>query len=151
MTHCFTAATMALVLRKCCPHNPSPIGWTDRSQTAPNPDYRADVARQSRKRLWPRFIVFRLARDLTLTRCKRKACLPWHDPVTSSLQLSQHHNVVVWLDSVSRFQEIHNVHPFPAPEDNAHHFVHWGLHLELFFEYGIQCHLSMGCHFDSGL
>jgi len=41
-----------------------------------------------------------------------------------SLQLSQCRDVVVRVDGLSGFKEIQKDHPFPIPNDSAHHFTH---------------------------
>jgi len=66
-----------------------------------------------------------------------------------TLEVSQHRDVEVWADSLSRLQETQKDYPFSIPKDSIHHFTSWGLHLELFFNGEFMyCH-SMDCHFYS--
>lgn len=72
---------------------------------------------------------------------QEKSCLLlWPDLRNSSLQLSQHCDVMVTADGLSGFQEIQKDHPFPIPQDSAYHFTCWELHLGLFLQWGI--HMS---------
>ena len=56
---------------------------------------------------------------------QEKGCLLlWPDSGNSTLQLSQHRDVVVRVDGLSEFKEIQKDHPFPIPKNSAHNFTH---------------------------
>ena len=139
MTHCFIAAMTASLLEKRCPHYPSLLAHTDRSQKASNLDCIVGGLDRSAE-------ISNMLHSLqTGTRpsiiiLQEKGCrLLWLDSKCSSLQLSQHQYVAAWLDGLSGILEIWMDHPFPITNDYAHHFTCWGLHMN-FFLWGL--HIS---------
>ena len=50
---------------------------------------------------------------------------------------SQHCNVAIRVEGLSRFQEIRKDHPFPVPKGSVHHLTWWELWLELLLRWGI--------------
>jgi len=138
VTQLFTAVMTALLLGKCCSRSPSFIG--------PNRQMTEGTQYQICSRCGrtvPAKAGSMLHRILTgmgpgLIVLQEKGYLPlWPDTVCSSLQHSQHCDVVVRGNGWSGFPEIQKDQPFPIPKDSAHHSTHRGPSLVLFLQWGI--------------
>jgi len=118
VTHCFTAATTASLLGKCCPHSPPFISPGDESQKGPNPNYTADVVGLSRQD----FQLHGLQTDIRpgiIMLQEKGSLLLWPDSGSLSLQLSQCHNTAIRGDGLSKFQQIQKDRPFPIPKERT--------------------------------
>ena len=106
-----TAAATALLLGVCCSHSPSFIGlnrW--KSKDAKFRLY-SGFGRTIQPRLAMR--LHGLQTDLrpgVITLQEKDCWLLWPDSESLSLHLSQHHDIAVGVDGLSRFQEIQKVY-----------------------------------------
>jgi len=144
VTLCFTAFVTASLLGKCFPHSPSFISPNRRKSEGAN----LRLCSGYSKTIYQWLMMFSMSFKLVwawhyVTRDELSSSLAWLWNVERSAQS------VLWCSRVSGFQEIQTDHPFPIPKDSAHHFTHWGLHLELWWGTHI-CH-SVHCHFNSSL
>jgi len=113
VTHCFTAALMALLLGKCYPHSPSFIGSKRYKSEGAESRLYAGCGRTAQPWLAMHSTVFKLIWGLALLCCQEKHChLLWPDLECSSFQLSQHHDVVFRVEGLFGFQDIQRVTPF---------------------------------------
>lgn len=126
MIHCITAVMMALFLGICFPCSPSFISlnrWKSEGTklglyggcSRDYPDQIGSVLRNLQIGMGPGVV-------------QEKGCLLWPDLRSSSLQLSQHLDVVIRIDGLSRFREIQKDCPFPIPKDSARNFTCWRLY-----------------------
>lgn len=82
-------------------------------------------------------MVFKLVWSLMLSGCKRGYRLLQPDFGILSLQLSQCPDVAVRINGLYRSQKNHMDHLLPISKGIAHHFAHWGMHLEDFLQWGV--------------
>lgn len=76
---------------------------------------------------------------------QKEGCfLLWPASGISRFQLSQHHNVAVRIDGLSRLQERQKDQPFSIPKHSAHLFNHECCVLNFFIQQGIDVSLLHG-------
>ena len=131
MTCYFTAALMASLLWKYCPRSPSFIVPHRGKWEGAKFRWYSGCGRTVQPWLAMCFSLQTIVWLAIIMLQEEGCCLLRSDSENLSLQLSQRSSVVVGLGGLSMFQKIQKDDHISIPNDNVHHFTHWGLHFYL--------------------